>query len=219
MPPDYEKIRKKAYLTNRKDAVRAMRAGELDKKIKNFSELHGFSIKRIRKEIKTNAIVATFFAKDPSKQRIHEKIAARFIESIPGVSDFALLPNAKLYVVRGEVLESDVRKKRDVYATAKTIDFRWRYGGALFYAAHKYTKGEGGGQGNQYRDLQEFLNESKASSLSDIFFIAIADGVFYLNQNGQAGISRMEKLKELSNKKTTHACAIGDLEELMKKLA
>ena len=218
MPLDYEAKIRKAYRKNRTDVVRAMDAGELDKKINNFCDKHGFTRKKVMDEIRNNKIVATFFAKDPSKQRLHERIAADSIKSIKGVNSFKDLSNNKFHVVKGEIIERKILKKRGIYARAKTIDFYWKYGGAEFWAAHKYTKEEGGAQGNQYKDLQEFLIQSKGTKRKKTFFIAIADGEFYQNANGQTNILRIEKLKELADEPSLHACTLNELEALMKKI-
>jgi len=134
------------------------------------------------------------------------------------VSNFKDLPSSKYDVIKGEIMTRKEVKEKKLYSRAKTIDFYWEYRNCKFWAAHKYTKQEGGAQGNQYRELQEFLLQSKGNRSNNTFFIAIADGDFYQGNNGKAGVLRIDKLKELADEPNIAACVIDDLENLMKKI-
>ncbi len=217
MPHDYESAYKEAYKVNTDDTPRAVKDGELDVKIDNFCELHGFDRDAVAKEIQENRILSAIFAKDPAKQKFHEKEAARLIETIDNVENFTDLHNCKLYLVGGAVLDRNVIES-GAYPNAKTIDFEWVYRGCRFYASHKYTKSSGGSQGSAYKDLQMFIIEANLTTLQQTFFIAIADGAFYQKLNGKANTTRIQRLKDMANKSKVFACEITELESLMDNL-
>ena len=211
---DYETLFKEQYKANVRDTPRIARSGEIDEKIKNFCQLHGFEKEEVLEQIETNNIVAACFAINPNKQNFYERTAGDFIEKINGVTEFEILPTNKLVVSNGAVTSKNDLDKQGGSTTAKTIDFTWKYGGAKFYASHKYTKQEGGAQGNQYKDLQAFITEARQTTLKNTYFIAIADGDFYLQNDRQAGMRRIEWLKNQASN-SVFACTICELEELM----
>lgn len=50
-------------------------------KIANYAEKHGFEAKDIKERIKSDDLVASFFAKDPSKQNFTEKLVAELLNT------------------------------------------------------------------------------------------------------------------------------------------
>lgn len=153
-----------------------------------------------------------FFAKDPAKQKIHENIAASFIESLPGVKNFKQLGHGDMFVLRGGVLSHEEYKKSGATTKAKTIDFSWSINGKNIYASHKYTRASGGAQDNQYADLQEFIREANDSNLANTYFLAIADGDYYKMKDSTAGVPKIDRLKRLANQRNVFALSIGELE-------
>lgn len=218
MPLDYEKRFREAYRSNVEKVAEEVKQGKLDDKIDNFCSLHDISHDHLIQQIKSNRIVAACFAINPKKQNFYEKTAAKHIRNISGVEKFETLPNNALVVMQGAVLDRRSLRAQGGTAIAKTIDFKWEYRTATFYASHKYTKQEGGSQGSQYKDLQIFIEQARDTTLRDTFFIAIADGAFYSGQNGQAGVSRIERLKALASGDKVFACRIDEIEALMKGL-
>ena len=211
MPLDYEKRYKAAYRENVKKRLVS------PEKVKNFCKLHGFTINAVEEEIENNPIAAAYFAINPNRQKFHEKAAADFIKNLAGVEDFKSLPSNKWAVVNGAVQAKKDLKKSGGYPSAKTIDFQWKYNNATFYASHKYTKEEGGSQGNQYKDLQSFIEAARHTVLQNTYFVAIADGEFYRRKNGQANMIRLERLKQLAGGGKVYACDINGLEDIMKR--
>lgn len=218
MPLDYEKLFREAYRSNVEKVAEEASEGKLDDKIDNFCSLHDVSRDHLMRQIQSNRIVAACFAINPNKQNFFEKTAAKHIGNISGVEKFETLPNNALVVMQGAVLDRRSLRAQGGTALAKTIDFKWEYRAATFYASHKYTKQEGGSQGSQYKDLQIFIEQARDTTLRDTFFMAIADGAFYSGQNGQAGASRMERLKALASGGKVFACGIDEIEALMKGL-
>ena len=100
-------------------------------------------------------------------------------------------------------------RKQGAAGRAKTLDFFWRFCGKEVYASHKYTRGKSGGaQGNQYKDIQEFVREANESRRNNAYFVAICDGDFYQALDG--GVSRLQRLKNLANNKNVFVFSLSD---------
>ena len=96
----------------------------LKQKIKNASKRYQILEEYIKEQILAEAPLAlALFAKDPTKQKIHEKIAGEYIQKIEGVKKFRVLRNNELYISRGQVIS----KEQSKLAIAKTIDFYFQY--------------------------------------------------------------------------------------------
>lgn len=219
MTLDYEKKFREAYRKNATNAPKEAEKGELDTKINNFSNLFGFDSEQIRHEIVNNEIVAALFAKNPNKQNFYEKTASDYISELPGVKSFINLGNNAKGLVSGGVLPQNELVKMGVYSEAKTIDFEWMFKGYTFYASHKHTNQSGGSQDSAYKELQTFIEHANKSTVDKQIFLAIADGPFYQRLNGKARMTRIDRLKELSNKERVFACTINEIGELMNKIA
>ena len=66
--------------------------------------------------------------------------------------------------------------------STKSLDFYEEISDKEIYYYHKYTEVQGGGQGNQYNDLKNFvrLAEKYSKNHQDIkIFVAVADGPYY----------------------------------------
>ncbi len=178
----------------------------LVEKVAAFAEKWNLSPETIYAKIQTDWLFSLHFAKDPGRQSIHQKIAADFISKSlsPLVNDFRTLPsggNTSKWVCNGGVFSQGELVERGVDKTARTIDFEWsveRAGRTLrFYASHKFTGDEGGSQNNQYEDLKKFIDCIRKARSQDVFFLAIADGPFYLRTDTQIGNrSRLRVLNE-----------------------
>lgn len=221
MPFDYEQKFREAYADNVLRIAETLESGKIDRKIENFCELHGFSVDELRAEIVCNKFLAAVFAINPNKQNFYETAAAEYIAELSCVAGFKKLPGSALYIIGGKLLSREdakrvTRQNRSTRRDHKTVDFSWMCDGIQFYAAHKYTKQDGGAQGNQYHDLQTFVRESVSNSDDNVHFIAIADGPFYQMQNGLAGTTRMERLRALaSDSDSVHVCSLDEIETLL----
>ena len=99
------------------------------------------------------------------------------------------------------------------------MNFYWECGEKKFYAFHKYTREGGGAQDNQYSDIKKFIENANASADTNTFFIAIADGEYFNMRDGQAGISKIENLKQMSNnQRGVFAVQIADVYDLLKSI-
>ncbi len=218
MPPDYRAEYLRAYQENIDNIEVHMKEGRLDKKIESFCERFGFVKEEVEKAIKSCRIVAAQFALDPSKQNLYEKVAAKHIRNLPGVTQFRHLSTNELWVANGGVFDKKQKKESGISPDAKSVDFTWEYGAATYYASHKHTQDEGGAQGNAYKDLCAFIDACNKPQSAPRFFLVIADGNFFQGR-ADAGTTRLQALKARANRINVHACDIGELPELMEKLS
>ena len=68
-----------------------------------------------------------------------------------------------------------------------------------FYATHKYTNEPGGSQDNQYKDVQQFHEESRSCLNSDVYFLSITDGAYYLTRETSLKGQNIPKLIYLNS--------------------
>lgn len=216
--PDYEEAFVRAIRANLVKVIEQLDAGDagLEKKIATFSSRFAFAADAVEQKIRADEMFRAFFAKDPGKQKIHENIAAAFIERMPGVENFKQLAHDGLVVIQGAVRPRKEVRAEGATARAKTVDFMWDLHGTKIYASHKYTKQGGGAQDNQYRDLQEFIREANESNLRNAYFLAIADGDYYKSTDANAHTTKLQHLKDLANRRNVFALSIDELEAWMR---
>lgn len=178
-----------------------------------FCERTGYSRDDVERKIREYEMFKWCFVKSPIKQGIYEKIAAEFIDGLPGITDFHNHGPKDLHLVQGDVIPEE--KLGSMKPECKSIDFSWKYNGTMFYASHKYTKESGGAQDNQYKDLQCFIREALKVA-DDRAFVAIADGGYYDSLDTHAGKTRMSHLKSLAGTDQVWATCINDLEQLLR---
>ena len=174
-------------------------------KLTNHAEKFSRDFDEIKSKIMTDDLYAEWFAKDPAKQNIYEKLAAEYISSIDCVEEFKNLPNsAKMFIVEGRVTS---KRLNDV----KSIDFQFRVGGNNIYASHKYIKAtNGGAQDNQYNDIRNFLRNCNKISTGNDHYIAICDGPYF--------DSEKEILNDDFGSSNVIAMTIDDLEDFISKI-
>lgn len=163
----------------------------VDTKINNHLERNphlALSNQKIKELIIENDLVASFFAKDPSRQNFTEKIISKTINSIEGVENFEDLPSSTYwYLVDGKVVKL---KSRPI--GIKNIDYIFSFRGQRFVCTQKYTKDAGGAQDNQFNDIVSFLQQSLNMEEGTIA-VAIIDGAYYTKE-------KIEKLRTISDK-------------------
>lgn len=218
--PNYEKLYIRELRKNDLEVVDLLQKQDVGllKKIRKFAKKHGFGEKGVAQELKTNKYFRATFSKDPGKQKIHENIAAKFIKKINGVSNFKQLPTGATLLLGGGLISKKEVVKLGARGKAKTIDFEWRVGNNHIVASHKYTKEGGGAQDNQYKDLQDFINEANRSNLKNTYFLAIADGEYYKTKDTGAGVTKLDFLKGLANRRNVHAMSINELGSWLEQL-
>lgn len=218
---DYETAYKNALEENIKE-VRDLVLSRDEKmlfKMSNYSKKFDIPFKLLEHKILQDNLYANIFIKDPSKQSLHQRTAAKYIESITEVVNFMQLPAAgsdACYVCNdGIVRKGDVNK-----GLTKSIDFYWEYDDCVYYAAHKYTKDEGGAQDNQFNDLCNFLINASHSKSEKIYYLAIGDGDYYKHKYRDGNIYYQSRLEYMNNKFSSDnaiALSTDELEDFLIK--
>lgn len=218
-PPDYESEEKSARLANAEELRNDINSPPVENKIANWAARNSLEPEFVRYKVLTDDTFALHFAKDPGRQSLHQKVAARHIRDvIPLVEKFKALssggPDAE-YVVNGMVVNGATWKT--IQGEGKSIDFRWSLTreGKVFtvYATHKHTKDEGGSQDNQHADVRLFLEAAQRCADPNVLFIAICDGPYYLRAS-TPGRTRLNELKSNYGRRRVRACNIAALPEV-----
>lgn len=157
------------------------------KKITNWAGRYGYDKEEVEQKILSDDMFASFFAKDPIKQNYTEKIA----EDLLGVKH---LPNNGIsFSKEGELCKGCFSDN------SKSVDFVRNN----TYITQKYTRGNGGSQDNQYRDVIQFLTYgSKRYKVA-----AYVDGSYYTDEK------RNELRKLFADNPNVQICSLGDLYE------
>lgn len=157
---------------------------ELDTKINNHVDRWEGIISRddIVSELQTTKTVPTFLAKDPSRQNLTEGIAKEYLERFDEISEVEILPKSgqNSWSIINGVLDRTNNFTKAEKNGHKSIDFRITLSnGKIIFAAHKYTKANGGAQDNQGNDLLAFVVSADQYPDNDYLFVAIGDGEYY----------------------------------------
>ena len=179
--PDYDSAVNEQRKKNILEVRETLDTKNMKEKIQNFSAKNGFTEEEVLGEIMSSELFAASFAIEPSRQSIHEKTAAKFLNSLPSISDFINLPaTAKLFVVDGKITTERTKDIKSVDFTFKSSKNR----DLNFFASHKYTgTGKGTTQKHQYSEIRRFLENSQNAKDPNNFFIAILDGPYYQRNN------------------------------------
>ena len=216
---NYKDKYKSQIQENLKNVINELETKNMKVKISNWANKFGYSFDEIKEKIINDEIFRCVFAKDPAKQNLYQNLAAQYIESLNIVENFIVLPSGgkqAVYLRNGKILTGDVlqRQSKDI----KSIDFMWNVKELTFYASHKYTEMNGGAQDNQYKDIQDFLRHARDCNSKNTIFLAICDGDYYLKKDSTTGDeTRIERLKRLTNDKTSFVLNINELKEFLKK--
>jgi hypothetical protein len=214
---DYEAKYKEQLAQNLQEVLSSLNTPEMKLKIQNWAEKFNYSYDTIVEKIKTDPIFKCVFAKDPAKQNLYQKLAANYIEKLPNVSNFEILPqggNKARYLIEGKLFSG--KELSNASKNTKSIDFTWKVGIYSFYASHKYTKDSGGAQDNQYFDIQNFLKHARDNNYNKYIFIAICDGEYYLQKDSQTNSkTKIERLKKLICQ-NSFVLTIEELENFLK---
>ena len=218
MELNYEEEYKKQIKQNLLKVIEELKTKDMKTKIQNFADKFGFSYDDIENKIIDDEIFRCVFAKDPSKQNLYQTLAATFIQSLPMVENFEILPSGgenAAYMENGKFYYGSELKKQA--KEAKSIDFYWTVGETKFYASHKYTKDSGGAQDNQYSDMQNFLKNTRDCNLKNTVFLAICDGKYYQAKDSKTGDNtKIERLKRLTDNKTSFVLTVNELNDFLK---
>lgn len=178
-------------------------------RIETYCSRFGYTCSQVIQKIFHDGMFAAHFTKDPTKQGIHENIAADYLRPLPGVSDFEVLPKSGAGAMHisadGEFCVGKSTSARD----SKTLDFRWTTSGVQCWASHKYTKEQGGAQDHQFNDQKRFVENFRNHKGERVAFFAICDGAYYTAK-------KMSELRQIA--RDTPLCFAVHLEDVAEKL-
>lgn len=158
-----EEEKRKARIKNieevRKDIDKTWVKEKIENHVAAFNGI--ISYEEVREGILNNIVIASKFAKDPSKQNISENLAAEILKlkKLPASGKNCIRFNDK-----GEIVS---------LASGNTKSADFMYEG--YYATQKYTDGEGGAQDNQRNDVIDFLKRGSINHK----VAAIVDGAYW----------------------------------------
>lgn len=176
-------------------------------KIKNESKITGETCEYIQNLISTNKCYARFFAKDPLKQNIAEKIQLKLLhDKYPNIKKLSTSGKNSYFLSDGDICNGP--RKCSVKSSTKTLDFFDPDTSTYFYA--KYIKESGGAQDNQICDAENFLREAITftnKNGEDINFCLVIDGDYAIRK-----YSRFKDILELAQLSNICICrSCGDL--------
>ena len=220
-PPNYEVLESERWIMNRSDVKEDLIRGDrnLEHKIRVFSNKFSFDIDEIKEKIMNDSMFAATFAIAPMKQVFHQKIASDYIEKLPMVKSFKSLPasgkNAWYVDAHGAIIIK-INMPRTVPPT-KSLDFFWETSDYRCFATHKFTRGHGGAQDNQYHDVHKSLQlfQKGESENNDVLF-AICDGPYYTD-NDCRQFNLLQKITR-SRKPKSYVVTIHDIHKFLEKL-
>ena len=184
-PPDFEEIERQQNRRNRlamRGEIR-QRSDRLSKRIVHFSEQFGLAPEDFWSTLDAapDGPLAAVLAKEARRQNIHERAAADYISSLNSVSEFAKLPasgnRASYFNTDGQlVTKAQLGGARQ---PSKSVDFRWKTGKLICYAAQKYTKEGGGNQDSQFSEVELLLRNYQGRTNNDTVLFILVDGPYY----------------------------------------
>lgn len=186
-PPDWAAAEREKWRENAEAVPRQVARQEegMMKRIRTYCGRFGYGMKKVTDKIGNDGMFAACFSKTPSKQGMHERIAAEYLEKVECIGDFEILPKGgkgALFInARGEIMRR-VSKPDGSAQDSKSLDFRWKTGGYVCYASHKYTHESGGAQDHQFRDQKRFLENFQKHGNPQAVCFAVCDGAYYTDK-------------------------------------
>ncbi len=213
--PDFEGAYKRALAENH----RKFDPRSSVERIRSFAERAGVPASAIALKAETDPIFRWAIVKDPKRQNVYEKEAARWLKALPSVTTFQTHRAAKQAPSRAAAAAAvPGLTGPGSKVLARNVDFSWRTGSYRVYAAHTYTHDSGGTQGRQYDALYSFIGEANKSTYSGRIFIAIADGPFYGTKGGRSNQTKIDALRAHANRRTAFAGRSADVPAILSGL-
>jgi len=219
-PPDYDKAEQELREKNKfkvRDLLEKRDPG-LMRRIRTFTDHYGFDEAVVRQKIIDDFMFACCFAKNPTRMRVHEKVAGKYLKQFPQlIQSFESLKSkgkdAKYMDESGNIVCG-----KQPQNGSKSLDFMWRAGNTHIkcFAAHKFTREKGGTQNHQRDELIRLLQMFQNCKDENTALFAICDGPYYNEQN----LSRLRQhVRNVQNEPPySFACPIGDVPENVEKL-
>lgn len=215
-PPDYDKVEMDLWRKHGSEVIDLLNNHDrgLMRRIRTFCERFGFDEKDVRQKIEDDFMFACCFAKNPTRTKLHEKEAEKYLRMFPNlIHTFKSLPSSgknALYINQeGNIVTGKSQEG------IKSLDFMWKVVNSdiTCIAAHKFTRERGGAQDPQRNELMRLLELFKLCDDEKIAFFAICDGPYYDDRT-------LSMLRQHVNKEPPYsfACPIGDVPKNVEKL-
>jgi hypothetical protein len=214
---DYKGLYNLVLQKNIKQLQKEIDTKQTKTKIDNWAKKFQLNPLEVRQKIIDDDMFSLHYIIEPARQGFHEKLAADYIKKFSNVSNFENLPTSgkNALVVHSGLI---VPKKESPSNASKTVDFKWDTDGYKCYASHKYTKDEGGAQDNQYKDLRDFMENSRPNNDVKTRFFAICDGEYYQHKDSN-GYTKIKILnRDCYKKDKLIALPIDDLFDYLKEI-
>ena len=211
-PPDYEAIEQALWKENVKGVAEQLSQGDkgLLKKLKTFKWRFGYKEDLVKRKISRDKMFAAHFAQDPKRQGFHEKAAADWLKSIPGIDSFEVLPKGGVQALH---ITNDGEIRNQPGNLGKSLDFHWRTRGVDVYVMHKYTKSSGGAQDNQFNEVLNLMKRFQGSNMQGVALIVIVDGNYY----GKSKVDELNRYSRGSSPKS-FACSLEDVPQRLESI-
>lgn len=190
-PPDYRKAEIDGWRKNAQSVPIDLYQNNsgLLQKIATFAKKFGYKESEIREKIQSDEMFAAHFAKSPTRQVLHENLAAEWLKTTPGIENFEKLPASRKNGVF-VTTDGEIRKGKDG-APGKSLDFRWTTKERTFLASHKYTRESGGSQDQQFNEMRDLLRRFLNCRQRNHVLMVIVDGAYYT-------VSKMHDLRNIT---------------------
>jgi hypothetical protein len=191
---DYERFIKEKWKENAGDVPKLLVKNDANivQQVETYSHRFDEPTDKIKKKILDDSMFANCFAKDPTKQTTHEKLAFEYLKKHDNIlNNFCKMPQSGENAI---YLSSDgvFTKEKKI---GKALDFCWNHEDKVFFASHKYTKNSGGAQDNAFNEQKEFLRKFKNNEKENQYLFVICDGTYYTKE-------KIKILKDLTSKRS-----------------
>ena len=190
---------------------------KVDNYVNDYEINKSFLIERLKRD----DLLCNNFIVDFKRQNPYEPYVLKYFKYLEKdlrfLCDLKHLPTNGLnarYVYNGIISGEEI--KSQINETPASVDFVWKYEfnekTMNFYASHKYTSGYGTAQKNQMRELENFLNHSiKSAITNNDFFIAMMDGNYYTDYYypNFNGTPKPKIIEHIRNTKQNTKCRVA----------
>ncbi len=219
-PLDFEAIEHQQNLANRAEMVKeiARRSERLRTRILHFAEQFDVPEADFWRDLEANpnGPLAAVLAREARRQNVHERTAADYVEKLSYVTEFRKLPSSgpNACYINGDGQIVTRAQLAGARPPSKSIDFQWRTGTVVCYAAQKYTKEGGGNQDNQFNEVQSLLRNFQQRINNGVALFVLVDGPYY----SKARLDQLRGLMRLQNPRS-YVASVNALLPILREIA
>lgn len=172
----------------------------LEKVNKFCTENEFINSAELLEQIKSNKVVAAFFAKDPKKQNFYEKVALDYLKDMFSIIKLPASGSKAIFISKGTI-------SNNKNLGSKSIDFLIEYNNNKYYISHKYINEAGGAQDHQFNDLLDFIDNSNYATNN--YYLAIGDGGYFIK-------NKIDTINKYIKSDRVFFCNINEVENVIK---